>query len=102
VSWRGIGVVARIAVLLVATGMAPFVSRNRRKKGCQRIERWMFLSAPVLPQQMGVTRKIYTLLAVFLCHRYKGQQRAERRGPAAISLPLCRLRTRSMGTCGFA
>jgi len=41
VSWRENGVVTRIAVLLVSTGMAPFVSRNRRTKGCQLLERWM-------------------------------------------------------------
>jgi len=31
----------------------------------------------------------------------KGSNVAERRGPAAIFLPSCRLRTRSSGTCGL-
>jgi len=34
VSWRENGAIVRIAVLLVGTGMAPFVSRDRREKGC--------------------------------------------------------------------
>jgi len=63
-SWRENGVIVRIAVLLVGTGMVLFGLRNRRKKGCQRIEGWMFLpvGAPVLPRYLEVTRKIHTTL----------------------------------------
>jgi len=43
VSWQENGVVVRIVVLLVGTGMALFASRNRRKKCCQHIdsEQWI-------------------------------------------------------------
>jgi len=50
VSWRENKVVVRIAVLLVGTGMALFVSRNRRKKGLSAhrtmdVAHWYFLSS---------------------------------------------------------
>jgi len=62
VSWRENRVVVRIAVLLVGAGMAPFVSRNRREKSCQRIETWVFLNALVPPKQLGVTHTFHTTL----------------------------------------
>ena len=60
VSWQENEVVVRIAILLGGTDMAPFVSKNRREKRCQRIERWMFCSAPIIPKPNGVTRTYHT------------------------------------------
>jgi len=62
----------------------------------------MFLSALVLPKQLGVTHKIHTTpCCIAFAPSMMGSNVAECRGPAAISLPLCRLRTQSKGTCGF-
>jgi len=61
VSWRENRVVVRIAVLLVGVGMASFVSRNRRKKRCQRIETWMLCRAPILPKENSVTGTFHTV-----------------------------------------
>jgi len=63
VSWWENRVVIRIAVLLVNTGMALFVSRNRRKKSCQRIKTWMYLSSQTSPKQLGVTCTFDTTLS---------------------------------------
>jgi len=59
----------------------------------------MFLSALVLPKQLGVTHKIHTTpCCIAFAPSMMGSNVAECRGPAAISLPLCRLRTQSKGT----